>query len=174
LRSFMQALPSLSQRNKKQMPGLQKRIPNGRCMRFPKLCTQEKRRRVLRILRREQNLRKVEKEQGNGQKGDSILCYQKVEDNIAFIQKSGIAEFEKQQKTREKLLREMLAEFNEGRSKTLYCIAATVLEIGELETVLNEARVKANKLDLKAKSEVMCSLLDEVADNKNYLLKLRK
>ena len=109
-----------------------------------------------------------------GKKSDSILCYQKVEENIAFIQKNGIAEFEKLQKTREKLLREMLAEFNEGRSKTLYCIAATVLEIGELETVLNEAREKAKGLDLKTKSENMHALLNEIADKNNYLLKLRK
>ena len=109
-----------------------------------------------------------------GKKGDSVLSYQKVEDNIAFIQKNGIAEFEKEQKARENLLKGMLTEFNEGRSKTLYCIAATVLEIGELETVLNEARAKAKGLDLKAKSEIMHSLLGEVADKKNYVLKMRK
>ena len=109
-----------------------------------------------------------------GKKGDSLLSYQKVEDNIAFIQKNGMAEFEKQQKTREKLLREMLTEFNEGRSKTLYCVAATILEIGELERVLDEARAKSKELDLKEKSEVMHSLLNEIANNKKYLLKLRK
>ena len=109
-----------------------------------------------------------------GKKSDPILCYQKVEDNIASIQKNGIAEFEKQQKTREKLLREMLAEFNEGRSKTLYCIAATVLEISELESLLEKARAKSKELDIGAKSEVMHSFLNEIAENKNYLLKLRK
>ena len=68
----------------------------------------------------------------------------------------------------------MLTEFNEGRSKTLYCVAATILEIGELERVLDEARAKSKELDLKEKSEVMHSLLNEIANNKNYLLKLRK
>jgi hypothetical protein len=83
-------------------------------------------------------------------------------------------EFEKQQKTREKLVRAMLLEFNEGRSKTLYCIAATMLEIGELENVLEEARAKSKDLDPKAKSEVMHSLLEEIAGKKKYVLKLRK
>jgi hypothetical protein len=68
----------------------------------------------------------------------------------------------------------MLSEFNEGRSKTFYCIAATMLEIGELESVLDEARAKSTGLDLKAKAEVMHSLLDKIAENKGYLLKLRK
>jgi hypothetical protein len=102
------------------------------------------------------------------------VCYQRLEDNIAFIQKNGMEEFEKQQKTRENLVRSMLSEFNDGRSKTLYCIAATILEIGELENVLEEAREKSLGFNVKAKSEVMHSLLNKIAENRNYLLKLRK
>lgn len=109
-----------------------------------------------------------------GKQHDSIVCYQKLEDNIAFIQKNGMDEFEKQQETREQLVRSVLSEFNDGRSKTFYCIAATVLEIGELEKVLEEARAASMNLDLKAKAEVMHSLLNKIAKNKNYLLKLRK
>ena len=105
---------------------------------------------------------------------DSIVCYQKLEDNIAFIQKNGMDEFERQQQAREKLVRAMLSEFNDGRSKTFYCIAATMLEISELESVLEEARVKSVGLDLKARAEVMHSLLDKIAENRNYSLKLRK
>ena len=109
-----------------------------------------------------------------GKQHDSLLSYQRLEDNIAFIQKNGMGAFEKQQETRETLLRAILTEFNEGRSKTFYCIAAAVLEIGELERVLENARVKSKGLDIKAKSEVMHSFLKEIADNRNYLLKLRK
>src|SRR3989337_1009523 len=42
---------------------------------------------------------------------DTATCYQRIADNARFIQKNGAAEFEKQQKVREQLLREMLAEF---------------------------------------------------------------
>jgi hypothetical protein len=109
-----------------------------------------------------------------GKQHDSIVCYQKLEDNIAFIQKNGMEEFEKQQKTRENMVRSMLSEFNDGRSKTLYCVAATLLEISELESVLEEAGAKSMGFDIKAKAEVMRSLLDKIAENKNYLLRLRK
>lgn len=109
-----------------------------------------------------------------GKKGDSLVCYQKVEDNIAFIQKNGIVEFENEQKTREQLLREMLAEFNEGRSKTYYCIAATVLETKELRQALNEAKKQTQRFDLKEKSRILHSILDGIAEKKHYCLKLRK
>ncbi len=109
-----------------------------------------------------------------GKRFDSFKCYQKLEDNIAFIQKNGIKEFERGQKNREKLLKEMLQYFNEGRSKSYYCIAATVLEIEELEKALRTAKEETKGLEIKEKSKVLHSLIDEVAKRKNYYLKLRK
>ncbi len=109
-----------------------------------------------------------------GKRFDSFKCYQKLEDNIAFIQKNGIKEFENVQKIREKLLKEMLRCFNEGRSKSYYCIAATVLEIEELEKVLRKAKEESKGLEIKEKSKVLHSLINEVAKRKNYYLKLRK
>ncbi|GAG29779.1 unnamed protein product, partial [marine sediment metagenome] len=105
---------------------------------------------------------------------DSFKCYQKLENNIAFIQKNGVNEFEKEQKTRENLLKEMLQEFNEGRSKSYYCIAATVLEIEELGEALNKAKKNSFGLEIKGKSKILHSILDELAERKNYYLKLRK
>ncbi|MCK5559030.1 MAG: DUF3795 domain-containing protein [Thermoplasmata archaeon] len=108
------------------------------------------------------------------QNRDSFKCYQKLEDNIAFILKNGVQAFAKVQKQREKLLTVMLNEFNEGRSKSYYCIAATVMKIGELETALKKARKEAKGLDTKASSKTLHSILDEIAGKKKYILKLRK
>jgi hypothetical protein len=109
-----------------------------------------------------------------GKKFDSFKCYQKLEDDITFIQKHGVEEFEKVQIIREQLLREMLQEFNEGRSKSYYCIAATILDIDELEEALTQARNNCSGFDIKEKSKVLHSILDEIAEKKNYNLKLRK
>jgi len=114
------------------------------------------------------------KHRESGKKADSFKCYQKLEDDIAFVQKNGVDAFEKLQKKRECHLKEMLREFNEGRSKSYYCIAATVMETGELEEVLSEARRKSDGLDMKEKVRVLHSLLDEIARQRNYYLKLRK
>ena len=67
-----------------------------------------------------------------GMEHDTFKCYRKLEDNIAFISEHGVEKFDKLQMKREALLRDMLRDFNEGRSKSYYCIAATVMETGEL------------------------------------------
>ena len=105
---------------------------------------------------------------------DSFKCYQKLEDDITFIQKNGVNEFEKVQKTREKLLKEMLQEFNEGRSKSYYCVAATVLEIEELKEALTKAKMDSFGLEIKERSKVLHLILNEITERKNYYLRLRK
>jgi hypothetical protein len=75
---------------------------------------------------------------------------------------------------REQLLKEMLKEFNEGRSKSYYCIAATVLEINELQEALIKAKEISASLTIKEKSKLLHSFIDEMARQKKYYLKLRK
>ncbi len=107
-------------------------------------------------------------------KYDSFVCYQRLEDNIAVVRRDGVKAFERTQKAREKLLREMLEGFNEGRSKTYYSIAATLMQLEELETALSTAMTRSAGLGLKEKSKLLHSLLDDIAEKKHYLLKLRK
>lgn len=112
--------------------------------------------------------KKWEKHREAGKKIDSFKCYQKLKEDIWFIQKKGISEFEKMQKQREHLLREMLRDFNEGRSKSFFCIAATVLEIKELKKALTQAKKESKKLDIKEKSKIIHSILNDIALKKKY------
>ena len=105
---------------------------------------------------------------------DTFVCYQKLEDNIATIQKNGISYFYEIQRDRESLLRAMLDNFNEGRSKRLYTIAATVMEISELEDAIQQAEKNSEGLPLKEKAEVMHRILEDIAESQQYHLKLRK
>jgi hypothetical protein len=109
-----------------------------------------------------------------GKKHDTFTCYQRLEDNIAFIQQNGVHAFEEAQKIREHLLKEMLHDFNEGRSKRYYAIAATLLDIKELETALTQAKKDAAGLDMKDKSRCLHALLDAISERHSYHLKLRK
>ncbi|MFC1481694.1 DUF3795 domain-containing protein [Candidatus Neomarinimicrobiota bacterium] len=117
---------------------------------------------------------KWHKHRAFGAEHDSFKCYQKLEDNIGYISRNGLGAFKAAQDVREQLLGEMLKEFNEGRSKSYYCIAATVLEIGELEGALAQARAASAQLAIKDKSRLLHLLLDEIAEDGSYYLKLRK
>ncbi|MBU7008656.1 DUF3795 domain-containing protein [Phosphitispora fastidiosa] len=116
---------------------------------------------------------KWKKHRDFSRKVDSFKCYQKLEDDIGFILANGIEDFEKEQLYREQLLTEMLNEFNEGRSKSYYCIAATVLKIDELQEALKQAKEGSTGLTIKEKFKLLHSNIDEIA-KKNYYIKLRK
>jgi hypothetical protein len=105
---------------------------------------------------------------------DTFVCYQKLEDNIKFIQSNGVEEFVSLHHTRGKMLQEMLEGFNEGRSKSYYCIAATVMEIDELKEAIKKAKEDSVALDMKGKSKLLHSILDAISEQRGYNLKLRK
>lgn len=109
-----------------------------------------------------------------GKSHDSFVCYQKLDQNIAHIEKSGIDAFDEEQKNRERLLSIMLREFNEGRSKNYYCIAATVLEPAELEEAISKSRAVSKGKGDKLRSKALHEELEAIAERRGYLLKLRK
>jgi len=95
------------------------------------------------------------------------------------IRKHGIEEFIEQQRKRIRLLETMLKNFDDGRSKSFYCIAATLLPITDLEISLNETeqKIKADKIrldDIKTKSKTLKEFLNNFATKEGIELKLRK
>lgn len=105
---------------------------------------------------------------------DSFVCYQKLADNVAFIKEHGIEAFEDAQAERGRLLARMIAGFDDGRSKSFYCVAATVLEVPELEAALAEADNVAASMPRKDRAKWMRAGLEEIARRRGYALKLRK
>lgn len=117
---------------------------------------------------------KWDKHRDAGKTRDSFKCYQKLEADIEYIKIQGVAKFEETQKIRWLLLRHMLANYNDGRSKSYYCIAATVLEVEELKSLLSKADSQSRNLKLKDKAKILHEMLDSIAKQRGYLLKLRK
>jgi hypothetical protein len=105
---------------------------------------------------------------------DSFVCYQKLQDNIRFIKHYGIEAFEEAQEKRCRLLEEMMAGYDDGRSKSFYCIAATVMEPEELERALVSVEASSAGAERKEKARAMRRALEEIAAEKHYNLVLRK
>lgn len=109
-----------------------------------------------------------------GRRHDTFVCYGQLEANIAFLEEHGAREFQKAQRKRVRLLNQMLEQFDEGRSKTFYCIAATLLEVADLETALEHAGRESSGGDIKAKAQSLHSQLNEIAARQGLELALRK
>ena len=105
---------------------------------------------------------------------DSFVCYQKLEENIAYVREHGLEAFERAQERRERLLARMLSGFDDGRSKTLYTVAATVLEPEELEGAIEAAEVSSPGMTMKEKAKIMRHALEGIAREKRYVLALRE
>jgi hypothetical protein len=110
---------------------------------------------------------------------DSFLTYKKVNRNLNFIKKYGVEKFLEEQRKRINLLLIMLNNFNDGRSKSFYCIATTLLSLKNIKKALDQTnqKVKDNlilKNDGKTKARILKGFLNNVASKEGIELKLRK
>ncbi len=110
---------------------------------------------------------------------DSFLTYKKVSSNLSFIRKNGIEKFIEQQRKRIRLLEAMIKNFDDGRSRSFFCIAATLLSIADLKKAIknSEQKIKADKVgvsDRKTRSKILKEFLNDFAAGEGIELKLRK
>jgi hypothetical protein len=110
---------------------------------------------------------------------ESVVTHLRTLDNLRAIREHGLNAFLVQQQRRMSLLEAMLDEFDEGRSKSYYCLAAALLPVDELEVGLKEARrvVQEEGIpggDRKSRAAVIHRILDAVAERHGVSLKLRR
>lgn len=110
---------------------------------------------------------------------DSKLTYQKLRHNMTFIKEQGLPKFLEQQQQRMSILEKMLSDYDDGRSKTMYCIAATLLPLEKLTASLIDGEKQTRDKgiepsDQKSKSQVLHEILNAMASQEGIELKLRK
>jgi acyl-CoA reductase-like NAD-dependent aldehyde dehydrogenase len=67
----------------------------------------------------------------------------------------------------------MLTEFNEGRSKSYYCVAATVLRPDELRAAIDDAREAGDGTDVRERARALHAALEATARSRSLRLALR-
>ncbi len=112
-------------------------------------------------------------------KFDSFISHKVSLSNLELIKEIGIEQFLTQQKRRIELLEVMLDGFNEGRSKSFYCIASALLSVQDIEKAIDESiiQIKDKEIDvkdLKSKSKTLRENLNKLAKDKAIELKLRR
>jgi hypothetical protein len=98
----------------------------------------------------------------------SYPSYKKVMPNLNFIKEHGIEKFIGQQKKRIKLLEAMIENFDDGRSRSFFCKAATLLDLIDLRNSLDKTiqKIKTDKIkqdDVKNKARILKTILNEIA-----------
>lgn len=109
-----------------------------------------------------------------GTRQDSFISYQSLEEDIAWVRDHGIGAFDARQAGRAELLAEMLEGFNDGRSKQLYCTAASVLAPETLRQALEEARRETDGGDRREAARILRGKLEAAARRDGRVLSLRK
>lgn len=107
---------------------------------------------------------------------DSFITHRSQKADMEKARQFGIEAYNAEQMEKTKILDILLSGFNDGRKKTLFCTAVTLLDLQELREVLRqiENRSDLEMLTLKEKSAFAAGLLQAAAAKNNINLKLRK
>jgi hypothetical protein len=98
----------------------------------------------------------------------SYPSYKKVMPNLILIREHGIGKLAVQQRRRIKLLETMVADFDDGRSKSFYCKSAALLDLTTLEKSLDRAIQEIetdniNPNDTRTKAKILKGILGGTA-----------
>jgi len=87
---------------------------------------------------------------------DSFTTHKKMMTNLEYIQKHGVERFVEEQKVKIEILQLMLSKYNDGRSKSFYCLAVALLSVESLKKVMS-----ADFEDRKKLKELLCKYAEE-------------
>ncbi|OFX82198.1 MAG: hypothetical protein A2X20_08955 [Bacteroidetes bacterium GWE2_40_15] len=105
---------------------------------------------------------------------DSFVTHKKVFANLDNIKSNGIEQFIDNQSKRIVILNDLLTKFDDGRSKSFYCVGCALLTLDKLEEVHGFACNLNNAIENKKKSKQVKNYMTKIADSQNIDLKLNK
>jgi hypothetical protein len=106
---------------------------------------------------------------------DSFVTHKKCLENLIQIQTGGMGEFIKQQKQRMILLSKLIQEYDDGKSKSFFCLAAALMEIDDLnEVVFRMKAIRDNSRDKKGLAKQAKIIIEQKAQLKGVELIYRR
>lgn len=118
---------------------------------------------------------RVAKLLGSARSRDSFISYMPLAANFAFIQKNGIEEFTRQEMEKQKFLKHLINHYDEGRSKSFYCISCQLISLDRLREALVSAEKEITEdMVIREKAKVVRTVISNLASTLQIDLKLRK
>jgi len=97
---------------------------------------------------------------------DSFVTHKNSLLNLRSIKDNGLSAFIKQQSLRIKLLESLIKNYDDGRSKSFYCIASTLLPTDDIKKAIKEITFRKNEFkDKKSIAKFLKNLLQQIADS---------
>lgn len=105
---------------------------------------------------------------------DSFVTHKKVFPNLEYIKNNGIKSFIEQQNERREILIDFLSKYDDGRSKSFFCISCALLPLNKLQEILLFANQMDDSKDIKEKNKLLKSKLINKSEILGIELKLNK
>lgn len=102
---------------------------------------------------------------------DSFITHRNQRRDLEKLQRIGEEAYNAEQIEKRRILDRFLAEYNDGRKKTLFCVAVNLIELKTLQEILDKADGELRELPIKERSAAIAQLLKDRSDVE---LKLRK
>ena len=107
---------------------------------------------------------------------DSFITHRNRRADLEKVRQFGAEAYNTEQMEKMKILDILLSGYNDGRKKTLFCVAVNLLNLQELKEALREieSRPDMEILTLKEKSAFAAGVLSEIASRRKVDLKLHR
>ncbi|HCT91340.1 MAG TPA: hypothetical protein DF613_08165 [Lachnospiraceae bacterium] len=107
---------------------------------------------------------------------DSFITHRNRKTDLDKAKEIGIEAYNTEQTEKIGILNSLLANYNDGRKKNLFCIAVNLLELQDIKRILLqiENNPEPEEFTFKKQCSVVAGLFKNAAKQKNIELKLRK
>lgn len=104
---------------------------------------------------------------------DSFITHRKRKADMGRLKTIGADRYNAEQEEKTRVLDYLLSSCNDGRRKTLFCLAVNLLELSDVQDVVDQL-MATNLSTVKERAVYAAALLQKAADEKGILLKLNR
>ena len=108
---------------------------------------------------------------------DSFISHKNQLKDLELAKRLGLSAYQKVLDEKMTALRFLLRYFNDGRRKSMYCVAANLLELYDVKSIIEQITDESTtdtRLSIKEKSDATVQLFQMIADKRSISLRLRK
>lgn len=107
---------------------------------------------------------------------DSFITHQRRFADLEKAERLGSDAYDREQAEKVQLLDLLLTRYNDGRRKTLYCLAVNLLEIEDIRAALAELETSPElaEISVKEKAVHLAERFQQLTEEQGVVLKLRK